>query len=330
MSTLSEKKAIQIHFAPLQGYTDSYYRNAHEAAFGGIDAYYTPFVRLEKGHTFRSRDLRDISSEHNHVGKLIPQIIASTPDEMKELADVLIKNGHTSADLNLGCPFPMIARRHKGAGLLPYADEVEALLKTIQDISQLRFSLKMRLGWHSSNEILSLAHMLNDAPLSHICLHARNGEQQYKGTTDLEGFSQFYHICRVPLLFNGDIRTTQDINTIMTQFPNLEGVMIGRGLLSNPALALEYKNGKTLEMNDKKNRMRQLHHDIYSAYRDYLQGDRQVLDKIKPFWDYLTDELEKRTRKKIEKASKIDAYENAVVTAFSQWGKVEHYSDNKE
>ena len=53
------QKTLPIHFAPLQGYTDVIYRNAHAACFGGIDTYYTPFVRLEKGG-FRHRDVRGI------------------------------------------------------------------------------------------------------------------------------------------------------------------------------------------------------------------------------------------------------------------------------
>lgn len=54
---------LPIHFAPLQGYTDAFYRNAHAACFGGIDSYYTPFVRLEKtvsGIKMSVRSLRKV------------------------------------------------------------------------------------------------------------------------------------------------------------------------------------------------------------------------------------------------------------------------------
>lgn len=57
---------LPIHFAPLQGYTEAIYRNAHDAFFGGVDTYYTPFVRLEKGN-FRRRDVRGIEPENNGV-----------------------------------------------------------------------------------------------------------------------------------------------------------------------------------------------------------------------------------------------------------------------
>ena len=52
---------LPIHFAPLQGYTDAVYRRAHARIFGGIETYYSPFVRMEHGE-IRRKDARDIVS----------------------------------------------------------------------------------------------------------------------------------------------------------------------------------------------------------------------------------------------------------------------------
>ena len=325
-----DSNKLQIHLSPLQGHTDSYYRNAVDAIFGGIDTYYTPFVRLEKGHTYRSRELRDIRPESNTVSHLIPQLIASEPDELRAIADLFVKNGYTEADLNMGCPFPMLARRHKGSGLLAHPDEVEALLRTMEEMPEVKFSVKMRLGWDSPAEAMALVGMLNASPVSHIALHARLGKQQYKGEVDVEAFAAFAEAIRKPLFYNGDLRTPADIDAIAARFPQLAGVLIGRGILANPALALEYKSGAALDVRTKKARMMELHDTIFTQYADYLQGDKQLLEKMKPFWEYLSDELEKRTRKKIEKANKVPAYEAAVALAFSQWGKVEKRVEEEE
>ena len=40
---------MQVLFAPLQGYTTGIYRKAHAEIFGGVDAYYAPFLRIENG-----------------------------------------------------------------------------------------------------------------------------------------------------------------------------------------------------------------------------------------------------------------------------------------
>ena len=62
---------MEIHFAPLQGYTDSIFRKLHTEIFGGVDKYYTPFIRVERGD-FRKKDIRELPDETELC--TIPQI----------------------------------------------------------------------------------------------------------------------------------------------------------------------------------------------------------------------------------------------------------------
>lgn len=303
---------ISIHFAPLQGYTELPYRNIHATAFGGIDTYYTPFVRLEKGE-FRRKELRDIDPQNNTVPKLIPQLIASTSDEMKRITDLFIDYGYQEIDINMGCPFPPIAHKHKGSGILPYPDEAKSLLETIYQYPSVRFSIKMRLGWESKEESMILLPFLNELPLSHITLHPRIGKQQYKGTVDMDGFTAFYENCTKPIIYNGNIETTEDMHRIVLQYPKLSGVMLGRGLLANPALALEYIEGKKISAEDKMKRIRMLHEGVFNYYKKQIEGgDAQLLGKMKAFWEYLCPEADRKLRKNIQKSSRLNAYEQSV------------------
>ena len=193
-----------IHFAPLQGYTDSVYREAHTRVFGGVDTYYTPFVRIEKGG-FRNKDLKDIACDRNRQVHVVPQLIASTPDEFRSIVRLFQENGYREADINLGCPFPMQVRAHRGSGLLRYKEEAESLLRTIEEFPDISFSVKMRLGWECADESFVLLSLLNKLPLKHITLHPRLGIQQYKGAIDWDGFSRFYEECKLPLYYNGDL-----------------------------------------------------------------------------------------------------------------------------
>lgn len=307
---------IPIHFAPLQGYTEAPYRNFHATAFGGVDTYHTPFVRLEKGE-FRRKELRDIDPSNNTVPHLVPQLIASTPDEMKRIADRFVEHGYREIDINMGCPFPLIAGKHKGSGILPYPGEADALLKCIHQYPDIRFSIKMRLGWETKEENLQLLPMLNALPLSHITLHPRLGRQQYKGSVDMDGFSKFYENCTLPIIYNGDIETVEDIQRITSQYPGLSGLMIGRGLLANPALALEYKEGKSISLEDKIKRLKELHEGVFEYYKKQIEGgDAQLLNKMKTFWEYLYPEADKKLKKNIQKSSRLSAYEQAVVDLF--------------
>lgn len=304
---------LPIHFAPLQGYTDAIYRSAHARIFGGVASYYTPFVRLEHGD-FRRKDVRELDADNNRGVNLTPQLIASTPEKILRILALFIEKGYKNVDINLGCPFPTLAKRHNGAGLLPYPDEVKALLMAaIEAHPEIQFSVKMRLGWEDANECMALLPLLNSLPLSHITMHPRLGKQQYKGEVDLEAFQRFYAECEKPLIYNGDLLTLDDIETISNRFPRLGGLMIGRGLLANPALAIEYQQGAPLSPKEKIEKIRLLHADVFSQYGNLLEGgDLQLLTKMRTFWEYLLPDGDRKAKKVIHKTSKLSNYQAAV------------------
>lgn len=116
------QSTLPIHFAPLQGYTEAIYRQAHARIFGGVESYYTPFVRVEHGE-IRKKDIREITLENNRGVQLIPQLIAPDVDKMEQIIALFIEKGYKNVDINLGCPFPLLTKRHNGSGMLPYPEE---------------------------------------------------------------------------------------------------------------------------------------------------------------------------------------------------------------
>lgn len=305
--------SFNLRFSPLQGYTDAAYRQAHARCFGGVECYYSPFVRVEHGE-IRRKDVRDVEPDNNRGLRLVPQLIASDAEKGERILSLFAKKGWQEADVNLGCPFPMLAKRHNGAGMLPHPDEVERLLTALcEKFPQIRLSVKLRLGWERPDECLALLPLLNRLPLADVIVHPRLGKQQYKGMVDMEGFRTFYEGCEKPLFYNGDLLTTDDIDRIRHEFPRLAGVVIGRGLLANPALALEYTQGKPLTEEEKRERIRQMHTDVFCRYADQLEGgDQQLLMKMKSFWEYLLPDADRKARKAIHKATRLEAYQQAV------------------
>lgn len=296
---------LPIHLAPLQGYTEAAYRNAHAAVFGGVDVYHTPFVRIDRGE-FRHKDVRDILPENNRVPHLIPQLIASEMDKTERIIALFIEQGYREMDINLGCPFPMLAKRQCGSGMLPHPDKVETLLKQIEQYPDVSFSVKMRLGWEKPDECLTLLPLLNAAPLTEIIVHPRLGIQQYKGEVNMEGFTAFYEACRHPVIYNGDILTIEDIRCITEKFPKLTGVMIGRGLLANPALGWEYKEGRKLTPEEWREKLRALHTAVFQHYETQIQGgEAQLVTKMKTFWEYLVPQIDRKSWKAIHKSTTL-------------------------
>ena len=300
---------LPIHFAPLQGFTESAYRLAHSKFAPGIHTYYTPFLRLEKGEV-RAKDLRDLQTEHPY--HLVPQIIVRDVEEFNLLTKAVTELGFQEIDINMGCPYPMQTKSGRGSGILPHPEKVREILDAIKQLSQTtasapKFSIKMRLGLNSPEECLQLLPLLNDAPLTHITLHPRVGIEQYKGALDFEAFDKFYRDCKQKLIFNGDITDLEQMKFIETRYPKIAGIMIGRGLLANPVLAAQYAGlpcGTAIET------LLKIHADIAADYARRLQGNAQILDKIRPFWTYA--DLPKKIRKKIEKSKTFEEYLEAV------------------
>lgn len=300
---------LPIHFAPLQGYTDAAYRNAHCDTFGGIEAYYTPFWRIEHGEV-RRKDIADLSKDT--TGRVIAQIIAGNREEFLTLVEQLINRGARRIDINMGCPFPLQTKKGRGAGLLERTERVAEILQEVSHTSDIDFSIKMRLGNQSSEEFRALLPMLNETPLTHITVHPRIGKQQYNGAVDLDRFGEFLAQCSHSVIYNGDLTSVDDIKRIERDFPDVKGIMLGRGLLARPSLAAEYHRGEELEESALKRGIMDMHREIFAYYSTTLQGEAQILSKIKAFWEYLEPTIGHKAHKAIHKAGNLHKYTAAV------------------
>ena len=306
---------LKIHFAPLQGYTESPYRLAHNLLCGGIESYYTPFIRAEHGK-IRNKDLREALPEHNTGVHVVPQVIASNVSEFSFLTDKLIEIGHKEIDINMGCTFPLQTRMGRGSGILPKPEVVKEILdaaKALHEQKQIDFSIKMRLGQESPEECMTLLPMLNDTPLKHITMHPRIGKDQYKGELDMDSFDKFLGQCKIPVVFNGMIETVQDIKKIEQRYPNLAGVMIGRGLLTRPTLAVEYKNGVSLSTDEVKKKVLDVHNKVFEQYSVSIEGgEAQLVMKMHSYWEYLEPLFGHKAIKQIMKSRNLSTYRSAV------------------
>ena len=141
----------------------------------------------------------------------------------------------------------------------------------------------MRLGWEQPDECLALAPILNDLPLHQITMHPRLGKQGYKGEVDLQGFSAFRESADFRLSTMETFIIWKIFNASAHNSP-LAGIMIGRGLLANPALALEYKENRTLAPDEMRDRLKSMHKSVYNNYDVLLEGgEGQLLTKMKTF-----------------------------------------------
>lgn len=302
---------FKIYAAPLQGYTEAAWRSYHARIFGGIDEYFTPFLRVEKGEV-RHRDLRDLLSPLNADTNPTPQIITGSMDEFRLLADTLSEQGFDRIDINMGCPFPPQVHHGRGAGMIARTEILEALAEEMGRRSHIKFSVKMRLGATSHNEWRMAMPVINRMPLRHITLHPRIATQQYRGELNYREAASFIAECVHPVIFNGELHSLSEILAIRERFPSISGVMLGRGLLARPSLGAEYHAGCELPANEIIRGILALHDAVYRAIAPSLCGDAQILSKMKPFWDYAGICMDRKVIKAIIKARTTATYLEAV------------------
>lgn len=300
--------------SPLQGFTDFRFRNALHKYFGGIDTFYSPYIRLNGKLVVKGSYERDILPENNTTLEVIPQIITNDVEEFLFVAKYVQQFGYKELNWNLGCPYPMVTKRGMGSGLIADPEKIDHILKRAHTETDIVVSMKMRMGYENSSEILDAFPILDKYPLKNVAIHARIGKQLYKGGVDLDAFQRCVDSTKHKLYYNGDITSVSQFKTIQERFPTIDHFMIGRGLIADPFLPSMIKND-TLEY--PKNRVEifsAFHDEIYSQYDAALSGPTPIKMKMLGFWEYFSKSFEnpQKTYKKIKKATNPYKYKQAV------------------
>jgi tRNA-dihydrouridine synthase B len=271
--------------APLRGVTDAIFRTTFAECFGGVDRAVAPFLTSVRGPKVKPKLLKDVLPERNTRMPLTPQILAKDPDEFVIMARALFDLGYAAVKWNLGCPYPMVAKKGRGSGMLPHPERIEGFLDTVLAAIPGRVSIKTRLGRFSAAEIDDLLPIFNRYPLSAVIIHPRTGVQMYTGSADLARFGECFALCRRPVVYNGDIDTAETFASLAGRFEAVAGWMLGRGLIANPFLAEEI-GGAVLEAAERIERFQRFHDLLVERYSAVLFGPSHLVQRMKGLWQY--------------------------------------------
>lgn len=296
-----------IYAAPLEGLTGFVWRKAHAQVFGGVDKYYTPFIAPKQNKELPSRELRDITQGEEH---LVPQILTSSAELMIGTSKLLHNMGYEEVNLNLGCPSGTVVAKGKGSGALRDLTKLdEFLYEVYENLPEINVSIKTRIGVNSVDEWPGILEVFEKYPISELTVHPRLKVELYKGRADRELFKALQKDTKLMLAYNGDVRTPDD-----EAFDYGCPVMIGRGLIANPALARMARGGAKASREE----LREYHDIQIEGYRTYMSGDTPLLHRMKEFWHHFEGlyDVTDQQMKKLYKAKKYHEYEavaNAVM-----------------
>ncbi len=311
---------ISISLAPFQGITGVTFRSIYTKHFVGVDKLYTPFFTgIHHGSKMPARKLLELGSPFENGVEVVPQILSKDADEILRFASFCESQGFSEINWNLGCPYPQVANKKRGSGMLPYPAMMEEILAKVMAEVKISFSIKCRLGYTTGEEIFSLVPLFNRYAVSEVTIHARIGKQLYSGVPDQDTFSRVIALLSVPVSYNGDIFSPGSYRHFETEYASIHTWMIGRGLLSDPFLPALIK-GLPLPA-DPKSIIRRFMDDLYLAYRKKMNDNLAVIGVLKEYWNYLSGSFDDphKVFKKVKKVNSFDEYEEAVAHIFREY-----------
>ncbi len=303
----------KIYLAPLQGYTNADYRNLHYKYFGGVDKYYSPYLRFEPNKELKKSVLKDILPENNIGINLVPQILGTNISMFIDLAKRLENWGYKEINWNLGCPYPMVTKRGFGSALLQESGFVDEILEAVIEKINIPLSIKCRLGFENVNEIYPLIDVFNRYPLKEITIHTRVAKQMYKGKASPDSFLPLIDKSKHKLVYNGDVFFIKDIEDCNSLFDNkVDAFMLGRGILMNPFLASEIK-GKLFSNDEKLSILKDFHSELFEINKQKLEPSH-LLNRMIAHWEYLSYSFDNQHKvfKMIKKSKRIEKYIKVV------------------
>ncbi len=306
---------MRYYLAPLEGITTRVYRNAYHRHYMPMDKYFTPFLvpHLKKG--FSTKEINEILPEHNEGLYLVPQILSNDAEGFLFTVKKLQRFGYREVNLNLGCPSKTVVSKYRGSGFLARPEELERFLDRIYSEAEAEISIKTRIGKDSPEEFERILKLYNKYPVKELIIHPRVQRDFYKNAPNLSAFAEAVKESKNPLCYNGDIFSVSDYRRIREAFPELQTVMLGRGIIGDPWL-VEAIEGRDIR---EAGRLKAFHDQILEDYRALDFGDKNVLFKMKEIWCYLGKMFAggEKQLKRIKKAERMKDYRDAADSLFA-------------
>ena len=312
-----------IYLAPFQGITTYTYREVYLKYFGGIDKLFTPFFTGNQKPKSLEKRAYEFNYPYQNNVVVVPQMLSKDAVEIARFANFCYDKGFKEVNWNLGCPYPRVANKKRGSGMLPYPELVNEILENVMPEIDINFSIKCRLGYFSEKEILDLLDVFNSYKISELTIHARIGKQLYAGDVRIQAMKNAISKSQIEMAYNGDIFSTSDFKKLHNELTTIDKWMIGRGLLVDPFLPMKIKNRQVPELSEQKEIVYKFITDLYLAYRKKMNDRPQSTGALKELWGFMSYSFtnSQKILNSIKKTRSLDEYEEVVAAVFknNEW-----------
>lgn len=307
---------MKYYFAPMEGITGYIYRNAYEKFFHNIDKYFTPFIIPNQSRSLKTKELIDVLPENNKNINIVPQILTNDAEDFINTAKKLQELGYNEVNINLGCPSSTVVSKGRGAGFLAKQVELDRFLDQIFKMDNIKISIKTRIGKDTPDEFYDLLEIYNRYPCEELIIHPRTQKDYYGNKPNMKMFEEAINNSTSSLCYNGDIFTKKGYESLINDYPEIDTVMLGRGILANPGLMDEIRYNKSMN----KEVLKKFHDEIYNEYYNIFDIDNGTLFKMKELWSYMIYIFSdgKEYLKEIRRSTSLEQYKEVVERLFEE------------
>lgn len=293
---------MKYYMAPMEGITDSTYRRLHHKYFPGVDRYYTPFFSPTIHRALTPRESRELPPADSLSVQVVPQLLTKVPEDFIWMTGVCKELGYNEINLNLGCPSGTVTAKGKGSGMLRDPKLLQEFLDAIFADSVLPISVKTRLGFENREEFYMLLEIFNQYPIHELTIHPRLRKDFYIGNIDMEMFEFAVQNSKVPICYNGNLCTKNQIAQFQQKYPQIQALMLGRGLVGDPGMLSP--EGTNVEL------LSDFLTELMEEYAIAFGGVRNAMFRLKENWRYLFCLFQPDTKlqKRLRKATTIQEY----------------------
>ncbi len=301
---------MNYYFAPMEGLTDSIYRRVHHSHFPGVTSYYMPFLSPTIHRTLTPREIRELPRADSVPFRAVPQLLTKVSEDFLWAAGQCRDLGYDEVNLNLGCPSGTVTAKGKGSGMLRNPEELDRFLHAIFNKSPLPISVKTRLGFSSPEEFPALLEIFNRYPIRELTVHPRVRADFYKGSVNMDAFQFCVENSKIPLCYNGNLCTLSEITAFQKKYPQVQSVMLGRGLIGDPGMLTP--GGTTVSS------LESFMEALLENYKEAFGSDRNAMFRMKENWRHLLCRFEgsEKLGKQLRKATDMGQYEATVAQIF--------------
>ena len=298
--------------APMEAVTDVVFRHVVKRA-GAPDIFFTEFANATGWVHAGDKAIAGRLIKTDDEQPLIAQIWGGEPGDMEAFAKHCTELGFNGIDINMGCPAKS-AIKSGGAALIRRLDIAIAAIDAAKK-SGLPVSVKTRLGYTYVDEWREWLTTILKQDIVNLTIHLRTKKEMSKVAAHYELIDEIVKLRdeiapQTLLTINGDIRDREHGLEIARKHPGVNGIMIGRGVFSDPFC---FRESKTDADNHKEELLALLnyHLDLFDSYQQTLGRPFETLKRF--FKIYIRDfDGAKELREKLMHTTTTDEVRLAI------------------